>query len=296
MGSIETKVSLNDASVNFVEVTDIGVIESRFVQRDPDYFITYLSSQTGCDQACRMCHLTATRQVSLRDTTHNEFMQQADQILKHHVNTNKGTKFYSNKMNYNFMARGEPLNNEILRNPETANKLLTELKFKALAVGAEPSFLISSIIPKSFADLEFENIFTNKDDLPYIYYSIYSMNKRFRKKWLGKALDPEASLEKLKRWWDYSNGNVIIHYCFIRGENDSVQDVVDVCRAINRHGINTRFNIVRYNPYSKKYGSESSEEVINRNAKIIENEMGIAPKIIPKVGFDVKASCGMFVE
>ena len=296
MSEFEKKISVNDKSVNFIETVDVGKLESRFVQRSRDYFITYLSSQTGCDQSCRMCHLTASKQVELRNTTHDEFIKQASAVLQHHVSTNKNTEMFSDKMHYNFMARGEPLNNPILRDSVKANKLLGSLKELALGVGADPSFLISSIIPKDFEEYEFEDIFTNKSLLPYIYYSIYSVNEKFRKKWLGKALAPDLALKKLKRWSDYSNGNVIIHYAFIKGENDSEKDVLDVCRALKENGIKTRFNIVRYNPYSERYGEESSEEVIYRNAKIIESEMGITPKIIPKVGFDVQASCGMFVS
>src|SRR5437588_13051932 len=51
-----------DASVNWDRPADVGRIEARYVRRCPDYFVVYLSSQTGCAQRCRMCHLTATGQ------------------------------------------------------------------------------------------------------------------------------------------------------------------------------------------------------------------------------------------
>ena len=63
-----------DASVNWVREADIGRVEARYVRRSDDYFVVYLSSQTGCVQACRMCHLTASGQTQLRNVTLDELL------------------------------------------------------------------------------------------------------------------------------------------------------------------------------------------------------------------------------
>lgn len=283
-----------DQSVNFIEKKEIGYLESRFVRRVDDYFITYLSSQTGCDQACRMCHLTATGQNKLQDTKIEEFISQAYPVLNHYDDLVKSGNPKAKSMHYNFMARGEPLNNPVFRNKGDAYYLLKELRYLSEIRNLSTRFLISSIIPKTFEDVEFEDIFGAIH--PNIYYSLYSMNEKFRKKWLNKALDPNKALQKLARWEQITQSPSKIHFALIEGENDSEKDMLDICAAVKQHGMNPNFNMVRYNPADERYGVEPSEEVIKRNANIIESELGNKVKIIPRVGTDVQASCGMFVK
>jgi len=100
----------------------------------------------------------------------------------------------------------------------------------------------------------------------------------------------------LKDYQSFSKKIIKIHYAFISGQNDSIEEVSEVCDAIDRHKLICEFNLVRYNPASPEQGQESSEEVINRNIELIGKRFGgNKVQIIPRVGFDVKASCGMFV-
>ena len=129
------------------------------------------------------------------------------------------------------------------------------------------------------------------------YYSLYSTNERFRKRWIPKALPVHIALEKLKEYQDAKTvpDPVVLHWAFIEGENDSVEDVEATIQAVQDSGVAGRFNLVRYNPPNDK-SRESSPEVLQRNFDII-NDAFRHPRsqIVPRVGFDVKASCGMFV-
>lgn len=142
-----------DPSVNFVEEQLVGFLESRFVRKCDEYFIAYLSSQTGCNRGCTFCHLTATGQTSFTDTSHNDFMAQAIQVFKHYRNQKRSAKY----MHYNFMARGEPLANKILL--DSGDELLLKLGQVAKEEGLPAKFNISTIMPMTL-DKSLTNVFS----------------------------------------------------------------------------------------------------------------------------------------
>lgn len=277
-----------DQSVNFTyPSTTVGTLEARFVRRQLDYFITYLSSQSGCDQSCRFCHLTTTGQVKLDNATLEDFLEQAKLVLAYY-----DTQAPADLVHYNFMARGEPLNNPLIRHDSAT--LLNALKGLADQRGLETKFLISSIFPKALGDLTLPQMFPLVH--PEIYYSIYSMKTEFRRRWLAKAHSAEKGLEMLKEWQEFSGKIPKIHFAFIEGQNDSEEDMHLIANAINALDLRVSLNIVRYNPYDHRYGKEPTETVVNRNAELLSSLINApATRVVPKVGMDVKASCGMFV-
>lgn len=275
-----------DRSVNFVEEQLVGFLESRFVRKCDDYFIAYLSSQTGCNRGCTFCHLTATNQTSFVDSSHNDFMAQAIQVFKHYRKQNVRAKY----MHYNFMARGEPLANKILL--ESGDELLVKLGQVAKDEGLPAKFNISTIMPVT---LKQSLVHTFNYVNPTIYYSLYSMNREWRSKWMPAAMEVEDALLLLKEYQDFSKKMTKIHYAFIAGQNDSEEEINLICDAIQRVKMHCEFNLVRYNPASPDQGVESSEEIIQRNIIILSERLSGKVQIIPRVGFDVKASCGMFV-
>lgn len=278
--------SQEDASVNWVTPNpDGGAFEARYVRREDDYFITYLSSHTGCKKACRFCHLTATRQVMMTPATGQDYLKQASDVMGHYLTQNKAAR-----VNYNFMARGEPLANPNVI--EAWSSVYEPLRDLAGENGLISKFNISTIMPE---DLDLHSVFG--DTGAQLYYSLYSMNPEFRKRWLPKAIDPLLALRRLADWQQTSGQLVALHWAFIAGQNDSEETIVDIIKAVKDVGLETKFNLVRYNPFSKRQGFESSEETIQRNFDMLNQAFGNpASRIVPRVGFDVKASCGMFVE
>ena len=287
--------SNQDASVNFVTPTsDGGFFESRFVQRDPDYFIVYLSSHSGCNKSCRFCHLTATGQTTMLPATLEDYSNQADLVLNHYSELVAEGHEGATTVNFNFMARGEPLSNSVVvENFEELNRVLSE---KAVKMGLKPQFNISSIVPLDFDLSNLDFLFNTPNTR--LYYSLYSMNPKFRKRWVPKAHSPIDVFKAISSL-DSKLNDMAVHWAFIAGENDSEATMEEIVSAINEYNINCKFNVVRYNPFSDAQGFESDEITIQRNFNLfVENSTSDSKsksRIVPRVGFDVKASCGMFI-
>src|SRR5262245_18228180 len=250
--------SKQDASVNWDRPADLGRLEARYVRRCPDYFVVYLSSQTGCAQGCRMCHLTATGQTRLRDATVGEMIEQARTVLEHYRREAAPARF----VHFNLMARGEPLANRALLSD--ADGLLGELSRLAVALCLRPRHLVSTIYPRELGDRPLEDVFVTIH--PASYYSIASVSERFRRRWLPKALPAEMALDRLASWQRSTNKVVTLHHAYIAGENDAEGDVHAICDALEERALMAHVCIVRYNPHDpSRHGVEPPEGVIERN-------------------------------
>lgn len=283
--------SHEDASVNFIkETSDNGFFEARFVQREPHYFIVYLSSHTGCNKSCRFCHLTATKQTMMTAATLEDYLEQADQVLDYYASRNKERT--EQIVNFNFMARGEPLANPVVL--YNSKELFDKLGAKAESLGLKAQFMISSIIPEDF-NVDLADIFS--DQRANLYYSLYSTQEKFRKRWLPKAKDCQTALDMIADFQSKTGREIALHWAFIAEQNDSIEELNKTMEDVKSRGIKAKFNLVRYNPHSDRYGYEPEEQHIIQLFNIVQSYLpNPKSRIVPRVGHDVKASCGMFVS
>jgi 23S rRNA (adenine2503-C2)-methyltransferase len=286
---MKTLRSSIDRSVNFV--LDNGQ-EARYVRREEEYFIVYLSSHNGCNKACRFCHLTQTGQTDFVEATLGDFFVQAKLVLDHYVaQVSSGAEPPARRINFNWMARGEPLDNSVVTGQW--DNLVKGLSTMCAPLGIDDlSFNISSIIPASY-NLEFK---FSGDVQPHIYYSLYSLKDGFRRRWLPKAHAPVEVVAQLAKWQEKTHGKVTLHWAMIAGENDDEETMAQIANLISQSRLDAKFNLVRYNPYSDGQGVEPDESILqNRFKQIIPVMKAEGSRIVPRVGFDVQASCGMFV-
>lgn len=279
-----------DASVNFVFDNDV---EARLVQRTPDYFIIYVSSHTGCNKACRFCHLTQSKQTTMTSVDPIQYIKQVDVVVDYYI---KYIKTEATKVHVNFMSRGDALANEYILNSATT-VIDTINKHVNRRLNIHSVCNISTILPSSYIGKLLKNTFADISTDYAIYYSMYSVSSKFRKRWLPKAMCVHDALPNLKQWQEETGKELVFHHAFIKGENDSIEEVEQFLSVIKPYNFNSKFNLVRYNPYSELQGTESDEDVLQRNFKLIANEMRAeGTRIVPRVGMDVFASCGMFSE
>jgi adenine C2-methylase RlmN of 23S rRNA A2503 and tRNA A37 len=281
---VDTLYSKIDDSVNLVrDHSKGGVVESRYVRRTLDKAAFYLSTATGCNQLCKFCHLTATKQYTTNYLTEKEILEQIRLISLYYR-----TQVPAEKIHYNFMARGEPLLNKNITN-DYGN--FAELMIKESPIPEKTEINISTILPKNI-DVNCKALI-NKNY--HLFYSLYSLNKDFRDKWMPNAMNPNKALDLLAYSYMYTNNKITIHYALIKGINDSQQDAEEIGYALlDKFDFDhVRVSLIEYNPYDVTLGEPSDN---TRNYYEVLSDMGIELKLIRRVGHDVKASCGMFIN
>lgn len=283
-----------DPSVN----TLIDGYETRFVSRDYTPII-YLSSFDGCDQACRMCHLTQNGTTSMNPADVERFVQQATasliQAKKHFAD-----KTQPSHLHYNFMARGEPLLNKTIMDnwPQLSAELIRLANEYFLGISVK--FKISTIMPPFYEVDDNGTILSGYTEIPFkvnkpeIYYSFYSAQTEFRKRWIPKAQEPKEALRILATY-RRGGGEVRIHCAFIEGHNDSLVSVLDLVRSIKYYNTSDKFNIIRFNsPDESKWIEPTEEQLLDIKKFLIDK--GFDVQMVERVGMDVGASCGMFIN
>lgn len=278
-----------DGSQNFIFHGDFpGYFEARYVRRQPHYFTCYLSSQAGCAQRCRQCWLTATGQVYAKDADLDVYTRQACEVLRYYEAACSPARV----VHFSWQARGEVLANALFT--ADANRVLQGLGKLAAYYKLLPKFCLSTILPQTFAQKELTDTFPIIH--PTIYYSIYSVNPAFRKKWLPKALPVDVAMGKLKRYQEHTGKAIRLHWALIEGENDSYGAVQDIIDCVQDNALRVDVNLVRYNPYSEVYGKEPSELVIQARASQLRDGLPFPSrvKVVSRVGRTVYASCGQF--
>lgn len=223
------------------------------------------------------------------DATVADFMSQSNKVLAHadvHANIKE-----AKAVHYNFMARGEPLAcRTVLKLWPIIAESLTR---KAMARKLRPRFLISTILPSSLVGRRLSDIFPVHH--PEIYWSLYSTWPVVRRKWLPNAMDVRLSAAMLAEWQQDTNKIPKVHFAFIKGQNDCPEAMEDIAHLLNKFHLRVNVNIVRYNPPNDK-SEESDEDVIQDRVDQLKSLLPLSRvDVIPRVGFDVFASCGTFV-
>lgn len=282
-----------DASTNFIFPYGKGTLEARYVNRNGKV-IAYLSSHSGCKMGCKFCFLTNQNQLWFDHTTIDAYRDQLDEVLHHAMFEKKINLHGLPKLNINFMARGEALANKYVIN--NYRDLVNGLDAVANTYCIDNIKVnISTIMPHTIKDRNLKDIFGN-DNPPHLYYSLYSLDEKFRKHWMPNAIPVRDALDKLKKY-ENSTYPITFHYALIKDHNDSLESAAEIVKILREYKFVGKFNLVRYNPHPDSGSAEADEDRLNEVFNIISEGLG-NPKsyIVPRVGKDVYASCGMFAQ
>ena len=155
---------------------------------------------------------------------------------------------------------------------------------------------VSSILPRVSERRALAEIFPRP---VHLYYSLYSTNNAFRAKWLPNATPWESALARLADFQQSTAQPLTFHWALIEGENDSLEDAESIARALRPYEFQAKVNLVRFNAHESLPNQESSDA---RRAEILEIvraalvDPARKSRVVPRVGKDVFASCGMFFE
>jgi adenine C2-methylase RlmN of 23S rRNA A2503 and tRNA A37 len=297
MNNVRILTSTLDKSVNWITPFKNGSIETRFVQKKSDYIIAYVSSSIGCNLGCKQCFLTQKKQTNMFAVTPTMFADQVKLVTNHYKQLDEiNTQNKINRCNINFMARGDAFSNKYIVNDYPS--VYREIDNVCKDVNLKTKMNISTIMPYTIRDRKLEDIFKDSGKSTFIYYSLYSMNDIFRKKWMPNAIDWRIALNKLK---DYQNsgGNIItFHWAFIEGENDNIKEVEEMAKILKDYEFDAKFNLVRYNNHPNLPNKETNIEKIQDLFNIVNSAFKNNEKsyIVPRLNVDNHIACGLFAN
>ena len=291
--------SVLDSSQNFLlNAGTRGHLEARYVRRKLEYISAYVSSHYGCNMGCKFCHLTNMphEHRNLISAKLPEYNSQLNTIIDYTKAIQTIGIPLPNRVNVNFMARGDVFANSVVVN--NYEKLHSDFKENIKRLGNDPQLKmnLSSIFPKTIEKRSLVNILGNTPNT-YIYYSMYSVRDSFRSYWMPNAIHYDKALQKIKEYQETNGREITFHWAFIEGHNDKMKDVISLAKVIDSYKFTlSKFNLVRFNS-PKSIWKEPSEEKLQDLFNVVAQVMvGGKSKIVSRVGQDVAASCGMFIS
>lgn len=279
-----------DQSKNFIFKYGDSDVEARYVRRNSEKISAYVSGHNGCTMGCKFCWLTQQGQTSFKHSDLDIYNKQLKTVLNYYdYQVKHGLEPSADRVNVNFMARGEPLANKVIMN--NFNKLYESYHHMASQRDLDIRMNVSTIMPFTVINRDLYDIFGND---AFLYYSLYSVKSKFRNDWIPNGIDYNIALDKLKKYQEKTGNIITFHWAFIKDQNDNVNDVIELTKILKGYDFNAKFNLVRYNPYDdQSTESEYVDELFQIVADGLDNDKSY---IVPRVGSDVYASCGMFVK
>lgn len=274
---IRTEVSGDGTRKFLFELEDKHTIESVLIP-DEDRQTLCISSQVGCQQACRFC-LTGSGgfERNLKSYEISDQVAAVQRILKE-----EGTRGVTNIV---LMGMGEPLANfdEVVK----ALTLITSengLGFSPRRVTVSTDGLVPEIekLGKSGVKVNLAvSLNATTDD---VRDRIMPVNRRYPIKVLLAACK-RFPLEPRRR--------ITFEYVMLKGVNDSVEDAERLAKLLR--GVKCKVNLIPFNPFPGSEFKRPDDSAVRRFQKVLLDHHYTAP-VRESRGRDISAACGQLRE
>jgi 23S rRNA (adenine2503-C2)-methyltransferase len=259
------------------ELGDRHTIESVLIP-DDDRQTLCVSSQVGCQQACRFC-LTA-RSGFVRNLEAHEI---ADQVLEvSRVLRGEGAQAITNIV---LMGMGEPLANLV----EVTKALRVITSDKGLGISprritVSTNGLIPEIMKLGTSGLKVNLAVSLNAASDEVRDRIMPVNKRYPIRQLLSACK-QFPLEPRRR--------ITFEYVLLKDINDSPEDALRLVKLLR--GIKCKVNLIPFNPFPGSKFQRPDDSVVRRFQKILLDNHYTAP-VRESRGRDISAACGQLRE
>jgi 23S rRNA (adenine2503-C2)-methyltransferase len=259
------------------ELSDQHTVESVLIP-DEDRQTLCVSSQVGCQQACRFC-LTA-RSGFVRNLEAHEI---ADQVLEvSRVLRREGTRGITNIV---LMGMGEPLAN--LAEVTKALRIITSDKGLGISprrVTVSTNGLVPEIVKLGASGLKVNLAVSLNAASDEVRDRIMPVNKRYPIRELLAACR-RFPLEPRRR--------ITFEYVLLKNVNDSTEDALRLAKLLR--GIKCKVNLIPFNPFPGSEFQRPDDRSVRRFQKVLLDHHYTAP-VRESRGRDISAACGQLRE
>ncbi|MGV3278922.1 23S rRNA (adenine(2503)-C(2))-methyltransferase RlmN [Rickettsiales bacterium LUAb2] len=235
-----------------------------------------VSSQVGCNMACKFCKTGTQRMV--RNLTAAEIVFQVLIAKDQRNDWDPQDKDISNIV---FMGMGEPLQN--YNEVKKAILILTAsdgLNFSNRKVTLSTSGIIPNMV-KMDQDLNVNLALSLHAATDALRTEIMPINAKYPLKELIESLKNYQSASNVRR--------ITIEYVMLRDINDSLEDAKELVALLK--GIPVKINLIPFNPWPGSIYECSHPEVIKAFADYLNNN-GLSAPVRESRGQDISAACG----
>ncbi len=238
-----------------------------------------ISSQVGCNMACKFCYTGTQRMV--RNLTAEEILLQFMHV-KDEMNDWQADK-ERRVTNIVMMGMGEPLQNY----KEVSRALLVAMNNEGLAVSKRKVTLSTCGIPKMITRCG-QELEVN------LALSLHAPNNAIRSQIMpiNDKYDIEEVLDACSTYQNLSNSRrITIEYIMIEGLNDKKEHALELMQLLKRKQIPSKINLIPFNPWPGSDFKPSSKKAISEFTDLLTQNGFIVP-VRKKRGEDILAACG----